>query len=274
MERIAQSLGLSDPWYQRYAQWLWNALHLDFGFSFTNFSPVSGLLAETVPNTLLLTGTAIVLALVIAIPVGIISAIKRGSVFDNIVTVFTTAFYSIPSLWLGLMFIIVFAVLFQRWDLPSLPVSGERSLRGASGFWDRLQHLILPAVTLSLVQLAGWTRYIRSEMLEVIRLDYVRTAQAKGLAERVVLISHAFRNAVLPLITLIGLTIPDLFAGALIVENVFGWNGVGRLTVNALQGNNYSVAMAAVMMLAFLTVVGNLIADILYAVFDPRVRFD
>ena len=274
MERISQSLGLSDPWYQRYTQWLWNALHLDFGFSFTNFSPVSGLLAETVPNTLLLTGTAIVLALVIAIPVGIISAIKRGSLFDNIVTVLTTAFYSIPSLWLGLMFIIVFAVLFQRWDLPSLPVSGEKSLRGAGGVWDRVQHLILPAVTLSLVQLAGWTRYIRSEMLEVIRLDYVRTAQAKGLAERVVLIGHAFRNAVLPLITLIGLTIPDLFAGALIVENVFGWNGVGRLTVNALQGNNYSVAMAAVMMLAFLTVVGNLIADILYAVFDPRVRFD
>ncbi len=274
LERISATLGLDQPWYLRYFTWLGNALRGDFGFSFTNFSPVSGLLADTIPNTLLLTGSAIVFSLGLAIPLGIFCAIKRGSLFDNIVTVLSTAFYSIPSLWLGLMFIIVFAVLFQRWDLPSLPVSGERTLRGESGFVDRVQHLILPMLTLGLVQLAGWTRYIRSEMLEVIRLDFVRTAQAKGLAGRVVLMRHAFRNAVLPLITLVGLNIPDLFAGALIIENVFGWNGVGRLTVNALQTNNYSVAMAAVMMLAVLTVLGNLIADVLYAVFDPRVRFD
>jgi len=274
LERISATLGLDQPWYLRYFTWLGNALRGDFGFSFTNFSPVSGLLADTIPNTLLLTGSAIVFSLGLAIPLGIFCAIKRGSLFDNIVTVLSTAFYSIPSLWLGLMFIIVFAVLFQRWDLPSLPVSGERTLRGESGFLDRVQHLILPMLTLGLVQLAGWTRYIRSEMLEVIRLDFVRTAEAKGLASRVVLMRHAFRNAVLPLITLVGLNIPDLFAGALIIENVFGWNGVGRLTVNALQTNNYSVAMAAVMMLAVLTVLGNLIADVLYAVFDPRVRFD
>lgn len=274
LERISQSLGLADPWYQRYFTWLFNAVRGDFGFSFTNFSPVSDLLRDTVPNTLILTGSAIVVSLLLAIPIGIISAIKRGSWFDNIVTVLTTAFYSIPSLWLGLMFIILFAVQFQRWDLPALPVSGERTLRGDSGFVDRVQHLILPMMTLALVQIAGWTRYIRSEMLEVIRLDYVRTAQAKGLRQFAVLMRHGFRNAVLPLITLVGLNIPDLFAGALIVENVFGWNGVGRLTVNSLQSNNYSVAMAAVMMLAFLTVLGNLIADVLYAVFDPRVRFD
>lgn len=274
LERISQSLGLADPWYQRYFSWLFNAVQGDFGFSFTNFSPVSDLLKDTVPNTLILTGSAIAVSLLLAIPIGIISAIRRGSWFDNIVTVLTTAFYSIPSLWLGLMFIILFAVQFQRWDLPALPVSGERTLRGESGFVDRVQHLILPMMTLALVQIAGWTRYIRSEMLEVIRLDYVRTAQAKGLRQFAVLMRHGFRNAVLPLITLVGLNIPDLFAGALIVENVFGWNGVGRLTVNSLQSNNYSVAMAAVMMLAFLTVLGNLIADVLYAVFDPRVRFD
>lgn len=274
LERISQSLGLADPWYQRYFSWLFNAVQGDFGFSFTNFSPVSDLLKDTVPNTLILTGSAIAVSLLLAIPIGIVSAIKRGSWFDNIVTVLTTAFYSIPSLWLGLMFIILFAVQFQRWDLPALPVSGERTLRGDSGFVDRVQHLVLPMMTLALVQIAGWTRYIRSEMLEVIRLDYVRTAQAKGLRQFAVLMRHGFRNAVLPLITLVGLNIPDLFAGALIVENVFGWNGVGRLTVNSLQSNNYSVAMAAVMMLAFLTVLGNLIADVLYAVFDPRVRFD
>ena len=274
LDRIRATLGLDQPWYLSYFTWLVNVFKGDLGFSYVNFSPVSELLRATVPNTLLLTGSAIVFALALAIPLGVIAAVKRGSLFDNVVTVLSTAFYSIPSLWLGLMFIIFFAVQFQRWGFPALPVGGERTLRGDSGLVDRLEHLVLPMLTLGLVQLAGWTRYIRSEMLEVIRLDFVRTAQAKGLRSRVVLMRHAFRNAVLPLITLVGLNIPELFAGALIVENVFGWNGVGRLTVNSLQSNNYSVAMAAVMMLAALTVLGNLIADILYAVFDPRVRLD
>lgn len=274
LDRIRATLGLDQPWCLSYFTWLVNVFQGDLGFSYVNFSPVSELLRSTVPNTLILTGSAIVFALVLAIPLGVIAAVKRGSLFDNVVTILSTAFYSIPSLWLGPMFIIIFAVQLQRWGLPALPVGGERTLRGESGFVDRVEHLILPMLTVALVQLAGWTRYIRSEMLEVIRLDFVRTAQAKGLRDNVVLMRHAFRNAVLPLITLVGLNIPELFVGALIVENVFGWNGVGRLTVNALQANNYSVAMAAVMMLAVLTVLGNLIADILYAVFDPRVRYD
>jgi peptide/nickel transport system permease protein len=132
----------------------------------------------------------------------------------------------------------------------------------------------MPATALALVSLAGWTRYIRSQMLEVIRQDYIRTAQAKGLKERVTMMRHAFKNAVLPLVTLVGLTIPDVFGGALIVENVFGYQGIGQLTIASLQGNDYSVAMACVMMLALLTVIGNLIADILYGVLDPRVRYD
>lgn len=213
LDRIRATLGLDQPWYLSYFTWLVNVFQGDLGFSYVNFSPVSELLRSTVPNTLILTGSAIVFALVLAIPLGVIAAVKRGSLFDNVVTILSTAFYSIPSLWLGPMFIIIFAVQLQRWGRQALPVGGERTLRGESGFVDRVEHLILPMLTVALVQLAGWTRYIRSEMLEVIRLDFVRTAQAKGLRDNVVLMRHAFRNAVLPLITLVGLNIPELFAG-------------------------------------------------------------
>ena len=271
-DRIAATLGLNAPWYERYFIWLGNALVGDFGNSLVNFTPVTSRIWTALPNTLLLAGTALAFALILAVPLGIWSAVKRNSLFDHVTTVSATAFYSIPSLWLGLMLIILFAVQFQRWDLPTLPVSGVYDVRGGGGFWDRVEHLILPAFTLGIVQLAAWTRYIRSSMLEVIRQDFVRTAQAKGLRERAVLYGHAFRNAMLPLITLIGLTIPDLFGGAVVVEEVFAWNGIGRLTIDALQGNDYTVAMGTVMMLAFLTVLGNLIADVLYGVMDPRVR--
>jgi peptide/nickel transport system permease protein len=149
-----------------------------------------------------------------------------------------------------------------------------RNLRVDDNLLDRIQHLILPATALALVSLADWTRYIRSQMLEVIRQDYVRTAQAKGLKNRVVLMGHAFRNALLPLVTLVGFTIPGLFGGALIIENVFAYPGIGQLTVQSLNSSDYSVAMGCVMMLAILTILGNLLADVLYGVLDPRVRYD
>jgi peptide/nickel transport system permease protein len=155
-----------------------------------------------------------------------------------------------------------------------LPTGGVRNLREPDNFIDRIEHLILPVLALSLPSLADWTRYVRSQMLEVIRQDYVRTAQAKGLKSRAVLMGHAFRNAMLPLVTLVGFALPNLFGGALIVENVFGYPGVGQLTIKSLGSNDYSTAMACVMMLAVLTVLGNLIADILYGVMDPRVRYD
>lgn len=272
--RIQENLGLNDPWYLRYFTWLGNALQGDFGNSFINYAPVSYLVRAALPNTLLLSMVSLIIALVLSVPIGVLAAVKRNSVFDRVTTVIATAFSSLPSLWLGLMLIVLFAVKFQEWGLPSLPTSGVRNLRVEDNLPDRIRHLILPAAALSLVSLAGWTRYIRSQMLEVIRQDFVRTAQAKGLVDRVVLLRHAFRNALLPLVTLVGLTIPDLFGGALIIENVFGYPGIGQLSVNALQSNDYSVAMACVMMLSFLTVVGNLIADMLYGVLDPRVRYD
>lgn len=272
--RIQENLGLNEPWYLRYFTWLGNAAQGDFGHSFINFAPVRYLIESALPNTLLLSLVSLVIALLLSVPIGVLAAVKRNSIFDRVTVVIATAFSSIPSLWLGFLLIILFAVKFQQWGLPSLPTSGVRNLREADNLVDRLQHLILPAAALSLVSLAGWMRYIRSQMLEVVRQDFVRTAQAKGLVDRVVLMRHAFRNALLPLVTLVGLTIPDLFGGALIVENVFGYPGIGQLTVSSLQSNDYSVAMACVMMLAFLTVVGNLIADILYGVLDPRVRYD
>ncbi len=274
IERIRENLGLNDPWYLRYFVWIGNALRGDLGNSFINYAEVTDLLQSALPNTLLLSAVSLVIALLISIPIGVIAAVKRNSAFDRITTVLATAFSSMPSLWLGLMMIILFAVKFQEWGFPSLPTSGVRNLRTEDNIWDRIKYLILPASTLSLVSLAGWTRYIRSQMLEVVRQDFVRTAQAKGLVNRVVLMRHAFRNALLPLVTLVGFTIPDLFGGALIIENIFGYPGVGQLTVKSLSSNDYSVAMACVMMLAFLTVIGNLIADILYGVMDPRVRYD
>lgn len=272
--RIKTNLGLDAPWYERYFIWLGNAVQGDFGISFTNYRPVIDIVRDALPNTLLLAATSLVISLLIAVPLGVYSAVRRNSLFDRVTTIMTTGFFSVPTVWLGLLLIILFAVKFQEWGLPSLPTSGVRNLREPDGIWNRLQHLILPATALSLVSIASWSRYIRSQMLETIRLDFVRTAQAKGLRGRTVLMGHAFRNAILPLVTLVGLTIPDLFGGALITENVFGYPGIGQQIITSLNRNDYSVAMACVMMLAFLTVVGNLIADVLYGVLDPRVRYD
>lgn len=274
-QRIMENLGLDEPWYTRYFTWLGNVLQGDLGNSFVNFVPVQDKIEAALPNTLILSVTSLLFALALSIPIGIISAVKLNSTFDRAVTIISTAFYSVPSIWLGLLLIILFSVKFQEWGMPfSLPTGGVQNLRGGGGFWDRVEHLILPAFTLGVVQLAGWTRYVRSSMLEVIRQDYIRTAEAKGLRQRAVLYGHAFRNAMIPLVTLVGLTIPDLFGGALIVENVFSYPGVGQLTINSLNQSDYSVAMAAVMILALLTVLGNLLADVLYGVMDPRVRYD
>lgn len=274
LERIRENLGLNAPWYQRYFIWLGNALQGDLGISFRNYVPVSTTLKSALPNTLVLSLAALLISIVFAIPVGVLSAVKRNSIFDRVTNIFATGFYSMPSIWLGMLMIILFSVKFQQWGLPSMPVSGVKDLRGGGDIWDRIVHLVMPAMTLALVSVAGWTRYIRSQMLEVVRQDYMRTADAKGLTKRVTIQRHAFKNAVLPLVTLIGLDIPNLFGGALIVENVFGYRGIGQVTIESLQSNDYSVAMATVMMLAFLTVLGNLIADVLYGVLDPRVRYD
>lgn len=274
IERIKENLGLNEPWYERYFIWLGNALQGDLGISYINAQEVTRTIRTAMPNTLALSIPSLVLAVVFSIPVGVLGAIKRNSFFDRITTVFATIFYSVPTIFLGMMMIIIFSVQFQKWGLPYLPVSGTHNLRGGGDILDRVVHLIMPVMTLSLVSLAGWTRYIRTQMLETINQDYVRTANAKGLGYRKVIMGHAFKNAMLPLVTLVGLSIPDIFGGSLVVENVFGYRGMGQVLVESLNNSDYSVAMACVMFYAILTVFGNLIADVLYGVLDPRVRLD
>lgn len=273
IERIRQNLGLDRPWYERYFYWLADVLRGDLGLSLTNATPVTDRILGVLPNTLLLTVTALVLALIISIPLGVISAVRHNSWFDHVTTLFVTAFAAIPSFWLGLLMIILFAVKFSEWGLPSLPVGGMTDLRGDSGLLDRIEHLILPAFALALVQIAGWTRYIRSSMLETLRQDYVRTARAKGLGDRTVLYVHAFRNALMPLVTLVGLALPEVFGGAYLIEQIFAWNGLGRLSYQAAQSNDYTLIMGATLFFAVLTMLGNLLADVFYAVVDPRVRY-
>jgi peptide/nickel transport system permease protein len=273
VERIKSQLGLDKPWPERYLIWMKHTVRGDLGISLQNSTPVRDRLLGVLPNTLLLSGTALILALMVSVPIGVYAAVKQNSWFDHISTIGSVAFYAVPTFWLGLLLIILFSVKFREWGLPYLPVGGMRDLRGESGVWDRVQHLILPVIALSLVQIAAWTRYIRSSMLEVIRQDYIRTARAKGMRDRPVYYSHAFRNALIPLITLVGLSIPDLFGGAFLIETIFAWNGMGRLTVQAVQRSDYTLIMGSTLLFAILTMLGNLIADICYGVFDPRIRY-
>ena len=274
IKHIQDNLGLNEPFYKRYFIWVGNVAQGDLGLSLINSTPVVDRILNVLPNTLLLSGVSFFMALFLAIPLGVYAAVKRNSMYDNLTTIGTVAVFAVPTFWLGLLLLIIFAVKFQEWGLPSLPVGGMRNQRGDSGLIDRIQHLILPATSLALVQLASWTRYIRSSMLEVIRQDYVRTANAKGLRARAVIFGHAFRNALLPLVTLLGLSVPDLLAGSIFVEQIFAWNGMGRLTLDAVNDSDYTLIMGTTLVFALLTIIGNLLADVFYAVLDPRIRYD
>jgi peptide/nickel transport system permease protein len=273
IERIRENLGLNEPVSVRYVKWVSNLARGDLGISLSNATPVRDRIFDVLPNTVLLTGVALLVSLLLSIPLGVYSATKRGSWFDNSVTVLSVAAFAMPSFWLALLLILVFASQFRALGWPSLPVSGMVDVRGGGGFLDRLEHLILPVVALSIGDLAGWTRYIRSQMLEVIQQDFVRTARAKGLNGNAVIYGHALRNALLPLVTLVSLSLPGLVGGAFIVETVFAWPGLGRLTVEAARKSDYTLILGTVLMVSVLTLLANLLADIVYAVLDPRIRY-
>lgn len=273
IERIRDNLGLNEPLTVRYVKWVSNLVRGDLGISLSNATPVRDRILGVLPNTLVLTGVSLLASLAFSIPLGVFSAAKRGSWFDNSVTVLSVVAFAMPIFWLALLLILVFASQFRQWGLPSLPVSGMYDVRGGGGFLDRVEHLILPVVALSLGDLAVWTRYIRSQMLEVIRQDYVRTARAKGVSENGIIFGHAFRNALLPLITLVGLSLPGLVGGAFIVETVFAWPGLGRLTVEAARKSDYTLILGTVLMVSVLTLLANLLADVAYAALDPRIRY-
>jgi peptide/nickel transport system permease protein len=270
--RMEQNLGLDKPVIERFFLYIGSLLRGDLQYSLIDSKPVASLIAEVLPNTLRLAITSLILALIIAIPIAIYAATHRNSTADRIILTSAVAASSIPSVWLGLLLIILFSVKFREWGLPSLPINGVKDTRNPGGFWDMIEHMILPVTALALPQIAGWIWYIRSAMLEVMNQDYIRTARSLGLKERVVRYSHAFRNCLTPLVTLAGLSLPDLFGGALIVESVFSYPGMGLLTVNAITNNNYTVIMGTTIIYALLLVLGNLLADLMYPIVDPRLR--
>lgn len=268
MERLKHQLGLDQPLPVQYGRWVSGLAIGDWGRSYRDSEPVLTIIAHRLPATLELMVTAEILAVVLGTLVGILGAVHRYSIFDYLATIGAMAALSLPTFWFGLMVIFVFSV-----KLGWLP-PGNIATIGDGSLLDRLRHLIAPAVVLALVTVAIWSRYTRSSMIDVINQDYIRTARAKGLAERVVLVGHALRNAVLPLITIAGLQLPSLFGGALVTETVFTWPGMGRLFVDSLGYRDYPVLMGILMFTAVLVLVGNLLADLLYAVADPRIRLD
>lgn len=272
LARIRSNWGLDQPVYVQYFFWLKNAVRGDFGTAYITNRPVINLIAERIPATLLLMGTSLFFILLISIPLGVISAYKKGGLFDNVVSVLSFAGMSMPSFWLALMLMLIFSV-----QLNILPATGmsDPLLTDASlpeRITDIARHMALPVLTMVIIGFAGLTRYVRSGTLEVLRQNYIRTARAKGLTERAVLFKHALRNSLLPLITILGMTIPDLFAGAFIIETIFAWPGMGRLGVGAIFSRNYPLIMGVVFISSFLIIIGNLAADLLYSIADPRIR--
>lgn len=280
--RLKRLYGLDQPLYIRYFKWLRAAAHGDLGYSRIYKKPTLSLMWWRIGNSLWLQIPAFVLALSVALPVGIYSAIRQYSPLDYSATLFTFFGVSIPAFWFGIMMIYLFAVWhpwtalpFMEWlKLPAGGFSTPGIAEGLPRLLDRLRYMLLPTVVLSLLFMASYTRYTRSSMLEVVRQDYVRTARAKGLSETVVINKHALRNAMIPLATIVALSIPALFAGAPLTETIFGWPGVGRLLVEATLGGDYAVAQAIIIFLATMVIVFNLLADISYALLDPRIRYD
>lgn len=264
--------GLDDPVYVRYFKWLRSVSRGDLGFSRTYGMPVTRIMGERLRNTLTLLATSVLVAFSAGVTVGIYSALHQYSAADYAVTVFAFAGLAMPVFWQGIVFILLFAV----W-LPWFPAGGMMTPGVAPGwpaFVDRVWHLVLPVAVLATSGMASWTRYMRSSMLEVVRQDYIRTARAKGNPEQIVISRHALRNALIPIITLVALSVPGILNGAVLTETVFSWPGMGLLLFQAVLGHDYNVAMAVLLFLALMTVVFNLLADIAYAVVDPRIRYD
>jgi peptide/nickel transport system permease protein len=271
---LEKQFGLDKPWPERYVYWLGDLIHGDLGVSLYNRLPVADRIWAVIPNTILLAVLALVLALLVAVPLGVYSAVKHGSPFDRGASVGAVALYAMPDFWLALLLVILFSLKFKEWGFPSLPVGGMVDPRGGGSLGDRLEHLILPVLALALVQIGSWSAFFRSSMLEALSQEYVRTAHGKGLANRSILFIHAFKNAFLPLVTIVGLALPGLLGGALFIETIFAWPGMGRLTYEAVGRRDYTMIMATTLMFSVLTMVSNLIADVLYATLDPRIRLE
>jgi peptide/nickel transport system permease protein len=268
IQRLRHEMGLDRPIPVQYWAWLKNFVRGDWGYSFTTKRPVLQEIWDRLPNTLYLTGLSLILALIIAIPAGIISATRQYSIFDHITTTLTYIGRSMPVYYSGLLLIIIFSI-WLRW----FPSGGMHTLGKDSSIIDSLRHLFLPVLSLSTLIAAKYVRFLRTSMLEIIHQDYIRTAAAKGLHNRVIIYKHAFRNAAIPLVTVVAIDLPVLFAGALFTETVYSWPGMGRLFVDSATRFDYSIVMGIVAAIAFLVVLSNLIADVIYGILDPRITY-
>jgi len=295
-ERLKRQLGLDKPVLVQYLYWLignnWTETDLDgdgiaetpgtrkgvlrgdFGISLVNRKPVLQVIGERLPATLLLMGAYEIVVIVGALVVGIYSAVRQYSALDHAVTGISFVLYSMPIFFIGLLSIYVFAVSFQRWGLPSLPPNGMFDPQVGKTPSQVALHMILPVLSLALISLAGYSRYIRSTMLEVLHQDYIRTAKSKGLERRYILLVHALKNAALPIVTIVGLDLPTLLGGAIVTERIFAWPGMGRLFLDHVERVDVAVVMAILMLVSVAVIVFQLLTDIAYAWLDPRIRYD
>jgi len=267
---LRAKFGLDDPLPIRYVRWFGSMVRGDWGFSFVSRVNVDTLIMQRLPTTIFVIGTSQILALLIALPVGVLSAVRPYSLFDQIATTFAFIGFSLPTFFTGLLFILLFSI-YLDW-LPFI-YRADIDARGMAWAWAVFKQAIMPVSVLGLAQGASWTRFVRSAVLEVIRLDYVNTARAKGLSERTTIVKHVVRNALIPVVTVIALQIPTLFAGAIVTEQIFRVPGIGSLLISAIQSNDTPVIMAVTFVFACLVVIFNLIADILYGWLDPRITF-
>ncbi len=268
IEQARHDLGLDKHWSVRYAIWVKELGKGNLGYSYANRQPVTKRIGERMGPTLMLSLAALGIALVVAIPVGVVSATRQYSWIDYLSSFFALVGVSIPGFFFGIGLIFFFSL-----KLDWLPVSGMRTLGMDESLVDLIKHLILPAIVLSSNTMGQFTRFTRTSMLDVVRQDFIRTARAKGVSERLVIYKHALRNGLLPIITLLGLQVPGLLGGAVITESVFQWPGMGRLAIEAINGRDYPVIMGLNLMAAALVVVGGLISDVLYSLADPRIRY-
>ena len=271
---LREMYGLDKPLVVQYGRWLTRVVRLDFGRSFSPDSrPVMHKIGERLPVTLLLNVVEMLIIIALAVPIGVLSATRQHSAFDKITTVFVFVGFATPDFWLALLLMILFGA-----QLGWLPISGLRSMNAEylsfwRQQWDFVSHLVLPVTVATFGGLAGFSRYMRQSMLEVVRQDYIQSARAKGLAERAVIGKHALRNAMLPIVTILALSVPGLIGSSVIVESIFGIPGMGQLMWQAVFERDYPVIMGNLVIVATLTLAANLVADIAYAVVDPRIRF-
>ena len=269
-QALRQQFGLDDPVAMRYARWFAAMLHGDWGFSFVSRVNVSTLIWQRLPTSLFVLGTAQVVAILIALPIGTLSAVRPYSFFDQVATTLAFIGFSLPTFFTGLLFILFFSI-YLDW-LPFI-YRADIYATGWQWWWEHIRQAIMPVAVLGLAQGAGLTRFVRSAVLEVIRLDYINTARAKGLSEKVTIVKHAVRNALIPVATLLALQIPTIFTGAVITEQIFRVPGIGSLLISSILANDTPVIMAVTFVFACLVILFNLIADILYGWLDPRISY-